>query len=75
MNRTFTVIEIIAAPNKANGLDSIVQHELPSNMVRVFVGREVSPELALAALDQAKAKLASGERISVTPNMAGGIKH
>ena len=74
MKRTFTVIEI-TAPNTANGSDSIVRHELPSNMVRVFVGREVPVELALAALDQAKAKLASGERISVAPNMVGNTKH
>ena len=74
MERTFTVIEI-AASKMAAAADSIVPHELPSNMVRVFVGREVLLEAALAALDQAKAKLASGERRLVAWNLIGRTKH
>ncbi len=74
MNRTYKVVEI-SGRDKATGSDPIVPHELASNMVRIFIGRDVSLAMVFAALDQAKVKLASGERMSVTPDMAGKTPH
>jgi hypothetical protein len=64
---TFTVLEM--APREAARLeDDIVPHKLPANMVRVFIGRDVPLKTALDALEHAKAKLISGERISISPS-------
>ena len=70
----FKGLEIVGR-EKTSHIDAIVPHQLPSNMVRIFVGRDVPLAMALAALDQAKRKLSSGEVMSVTPDMAGKRAH
>jgi hypothetical protein len=63
---TFTVIEM-APGSAATSEDEIVPHKLPANMVRIFIGRDVSIQMALNALEQAKAKIVSGDRIAIMP--------
>lgn len=69
-DRTFKVIEM--APSKAAAIeDDIVPHKLPANMVRIFIGRDVPIHMALEALERAKAKIVSGEMITISPNATG----